>query len=170
LNFVRKKKRGMNQKVERYWFSDCGQYRIYWIKEAFGVAVQPHYQACVLCLQSIDLPVRQWDFAGRRGPYKTMGASVQACEQHQKNWEIAIAISEGERPGRSEKLRTLEHRSRVKSIRDKKVVYQRTMSGTPVWVRNRANSALMNFFFPRGKKQRVEDEEEAEEEAEEEVL
>ena len=150
----------MNQKVERYWFSECGQYRINWIKEAYGVAIQPHYQACVLCLQSIDLPVRQWDFAGRRGPYKTKEAAVQACEQHKKNWEAAIAISESDRTGRSEKLHTLERRSRLKSIRDKKAVYQRTMSGTPVWVRNRANPALMNFFFPRGKKKRVADEDE----------
>ena len=54
----------------------------------------------------------------------------------------------------------MERRSRLKSIRDKKAVYQRTMSGTPVWVRNRANPALMNFFFPRGKKKRVADEDE----------
>jgi len=44
MEFVRKKKRGQNQKVRRTWFSQEG-YRIVWRKEVCGVRVPARFQA-----------------------------------------------------------------------------------------------------------------------------
>jgi len=162
MDFVRVKKRGQTQKHQKTWLSKDRQYQIRWARECFGVRVPPHYYALVNCLQNIDLGRRQWDFAGKRGPYKTFESAVEACERHQKAWLAAIEISEGERTGRNDRLRTLEYKVRVKSIRDKKVVAQKIMTGIPVWVRNKANLVLLNYFFPRGRK-RVEEDDECEE-------
>src|SRR5208282_398564 len=49
MEFVRKKKRGQNAKVQRTWLSEEG-YRIYWRKESFGVEMTPAYMACVRVL------------------------------------------------------------------------------------------------------------------------
>lgn len=162
MEFVRVKKRGQVQKHQKTWLSVDRHYKIAWARECFGVRVQAHYHATVNCLRSIDLKDRQWDFAGRRGPYKTFEAAVEACNKHHKAWTDAIEISEGERTGRSDRLRSLEFRVRVKSIKDKKVSHQKIMTGIPVWVRNKANPALFAHFFPRGRK-RVKDDEDYEE-------
>lgn len=162
MDFVRVKKRGQAQKNQKTWLSKDRQYQIRWSRESFGVRTPPHYYALVLCLRNIDLKDRQWDFAGKRGPYKTYEAAFEACERHQKVWLAAMEISEGERTGRNDRLRSLEFRSRHKSVRDKKAVTQKIMTGIPVWVRNKGNFILLNYFFPRGRK-RVEEDDECEE-------
>lgn len=161
MDFVRVKKRGQTQKHQKTWLSKDRQYQIRWARECFGVRVPPHYYALVNCLQNIDLGRRQWDFAGKRGPYKTFEAAVKACEKHEKVWLAAIRISEGERTGRNDRLRSLEFRARHQYIKDGKVVGQKIMTGIPVWVRNKANLVLLNYFFPRGRK-RVEEDDECE--------
>lgn len=93
MEFNRKKKRGINQKTCRLWFSAEG-YRITWRKEAFGATVQPGFQACVRtivpgCFKSGS--TEMWDFVNRdRRLHRTMKATVADCEQHQQLWNQAI--------------------------------------------------------------------------------
>lgn len=91
VEFRRKKKRGINQKTRRLWFSAEG-YRIVWRKKAFGINVKPGFQACVRTIvpSSENDIVMMWDFVehGKR-LYRTMKAAVDACEQHYKLWNQA---------------------------------------------------------------------------------
>ena len=67
MEFVRKKKRGQNQKVRRTWFSEEG-YRIVWRKEVYGVRVPARFQACVRTLIPYSGgELRQmWDFVNHK--------------------------------------------------------------------------------------------------------
>lgn len=169
MDFVRKKKRGVTSKTCKVWFStDGGHYKIMWVKEAFGVRTKPHYHATVHCFRTSTDTYKQWDFAGRRGPYKTFEAAVEACEHNHKMWLEAISISESKAAGRKDRFRSMEFRSRIKTVRVKKkhktVSYQRTMCGTPIWVRKIANAVLTEFFSDRlrGRTRADDDEEEDE--------
>lgn len=93
MQFVRKKKRGVNQKVARLWYSEEG-YRILWRREVAGVGVPARFQACVRCV----LPnyggvegnaVLTWDFLSRPKLYKTLKAAEDDCEKHRQRWEKA---------------------------------------------------------------------------------
>ena len=92
MEFNRKKKRGINQKTCRFWFSAEG-YRITWRKEVFGVAMQPGFQACIRtiipgCFESGS--TEMWDFVNRdKRLYKTIKAAIADCEQHQQLWNQA---------------------------------------------------------------------------------
>jgi hypothetical protein len=91
MEFVRKKKRGQNQKVRRTWFSEDG-YRIVWRKEVYGVRVPARFQACVRVLVPYsDGQLRpMWDFAnGIRRQAKTLKAAEAECEKHKRLWERA---------------------------------------------------------------------------------
>ena len=86
MQFVRKKKRGQNQKARRSWFSQDG-YRIIWRKEVHGVRVPPRFQACVRIViphsGNRDDNFQMWDFVNRkRRLYKTMKAAEEDCEKH----------------------------------------------------------------------------------------
>jgi putative FmdB family regulatory protein len=91
MEFVRKKKRGQNQKVRRTWFSEEG-YRIVWRKEVRGVRVPARFQACVRVLVPYsDGQLRiMWDFVNRaRRLIKTLKAAEQECERHKNLWDRA---------------------------------------------------------------------------------
>jgi len=91
MEFVRKKKRGQNQKVRRTWFSEEG-YRIIWRKEVYGVRVPARFQACVRVLVPYsDGELRQmWDFVNRnRRLMKTLKAAEEECEKHNHLWTKA---------------------------------------------------------------------------------
>ncbi len=141
------------------------QYRVTWTRDCFGVRVPSHFHALVQCHRTIEIPDKQWDFAGRRGPYKTKEAAVAACEHHQKMWLLAIEASETERTGRNDRLREVEFRSRIKiSKKTNGTGRQRVMCGLPVWVRAKANAILLNHFFPRSRVW-VEDEDECQDQS-----
>ena len=91
MEFVRKKKRGQNQKVRRTWFSEDG-YRIVWRKEVYGVRVPARFQATVRALVPYsDGQLRpMWDFVNRnRRLIKTLKASQEECEKHKRLWARA---------------------------------------------------------------------------------
>lgn len=92
MEFKRKKKRGLNQKTRRLWFSAEG-YQIIWRKEVCGVNVKPAFQAYVQtvvpgCYEGGC--AEMWDFVEHnKRLYRTMGAAVAACEHHHKLWDQA---------------------------------------------------------------------------------
>jgi len=88
MEFVRKKRRGQNQKVRRTWFSEDG-YRIVWRKEVYGVRVPARFQATVRVLVPYsDGQLRpMWDFVNRnRRLIKTLKAAKEECEKHKGFW------------------------------------------------------------------------------------
>jgi hypothetical protein len=91
MQFVRKKKRGQNQKVRRTWFSGEG-YRIIWRKEVHDVRVPARFQACVRTLiPDSGGELRQmWDFVNhKRRLTKTLQAAQDECEKHKCLWTKA---------------------------------------------------------------------------------
>lgn len=91
MQFVRKKKRGWNQKTRKAWFSEEG-YRITWRKEVGGVEVTPAYHACVqatvLNYSNTGESRTVWIFVGKP-LYKTRKAAETACAKHHKLWTRA---------------------------------------------------------------------------------
>jgi len=156
MNFVRVKKRGQDQRSQKTWMPEGSckyhTYRITWAREVHGVSVKPHYHATVWSFRNMREEVKQWDFAGRRGPYKTFAAAVEACVANEKAWLALIEASNSDRTGRNDRLRTIEYRSRLKYIKDKKPAYQKTMTSLPVWAAGKVNNILVSFIFPVGKK------------------
>ena len=143
MNFTRKKRRGMNQKTERAWFSEGHHYRITWRSEVFAVAVKPAYTACVLCVRSNEnRDEMYWDFAGPRRPFKTMKAAVAACEHNEAIWNAFIAL--GREPGRrSSKLATLLEMSKVGN----KPTVGVMLHALPKWVFKTADAGLLRMLF-----------------------
>jgi hypothetical protein len=94
MQFIRKRKRGQDQKVRRTWFSEEG-YRIVWRKEVFGIQVPARYQACVRVLvPSNGEPRLMWDFVDhKRRLIKTLQAAQEECEKHCHLWTKAIEAS-----------------------------------------------------------------------------
>jgi len=93
MQFVRKKKRGVNRKVARMWFSKEG-YRITWRKEAFGIRVPARFKACVRVMVpnysgEHGTSREVWDFLGKPRLYKTMNAAKEDCERHLQLWTKA---------------------------------------------------------------------------------
>src|SRR4030042_3660571 len=91
VEFVRKRKRGQNEKIVRTWCSEEG-YRIIWRKEVYGVRVPARFQATVRVLVPYSdgqlLPM--WDFVNRnRRLIKTLKASQEECEKHKRLWARA---------------------------------------------------------------------------------
>ncbi len=88
MDFIRKKKRGQSQKVQRTWFSEEG-YRIVWRKEVCGVCVPARFQACVRTLVPFSNGELRpmWDFVNfRRRLMKTLKAAQEECEKHRRLW------------------------------------------------------------------------------------
>ena len=91
MEFVRRRKRGQNKKVQRTWFSQEG-YRIVWRREVWGVRVPARFQACVRTLipYSDGQPHQMWEFVNhRRRLVKTLQAAQDECEKHKRLWEKA---------------------------------------------------------------------------------
>jgi hypothetical protein len=91
MQFVRKKKRGQNQKARRTWFSAEG-YRIVWRNEVHKICVPARYQACVRTLiPDSNGELRQmWDFVNHnRRVIKTLQAAQEECEKHNCLWTKA---------------------------------------------------------------------------------
>jgi hypothetical protein len=146
VEFKRKKKRGINQKTCRLWFSAEG-YRITWRKEVFGVAVPPVFQACVRtivpgCFEGDSSEM--WDFVNRnKRLYKSMKVAVAACEQHQQQWSQAIECT---------------------STRAVQELFGRKPTSVPKWVLTKLNQRVSAIFLdtlPEGKS-KIEEEPEAE--------
>lgn len=141
MEFVRKKKRGQNQKVRRTWFSDEG-YRIIWRKEVYGVRVPARFQACVRTLIPYsDGTLRQmWDFVSQRRLFKTFGTASAACEVHHRLWTKATEAT---------------------GIRALKELFGGKLPlGLPLWVRKRLDRRLYGILIDnRPSKSRTEDEE-----------
>lgn len=93
MEFKRKKKRGISQKVKKIWLSREG-YRIVWRREVYGVSVPAAYQVCVRTIVPGNFPdgkTIMWDFVNRnRRLHKTMKAAVAECENHFRLWSKAI--------------------------------------------------------------------------------
>jgi hypothetical protein len=99
MEFIRKRKRGQDKKVRRTWFSEEG-YRIVWRKEVHGVRVPARFQACVrnLIPYSGGELRQMWDFVcHKRRLIKTLAATQDECEKHQRLWERACQAG-GVRP------------------------------------------------------------------------
>lgn len=91
MDFIRKKKRGMNQKTQRLWLHPDG-YRITWRKEAFGVPVLARYHACVKILMpgAFENGYKEmWDFVESKRTYGNMKTAVADCEKHARLWARA---------------------------------------------------------------------------------
>ena len=93
MDFTRKKRiKGRSAKTYKEWHSECGQYRITWRSQVFGIEVPPRYYACVRCVRSpLDL-LEYWGFAQCRRPYKAFKAVVKACEENEKLWQQFLAM------------------------------------------------------------------------------
>jgi hypothetical protein len=132
MNFKRVKVKGQNRKFHKTWKSEDKCYRITWRREFMGVSLPPRFQACV----RIHLPNGwdMWDFAGRRGPFKTFKAASEACEHHRRRWS-AIAQAPGIR--------------RVLELCGGKVPL-----GYPLWVRKEINAKVRNILENANKPQR----------------
>ena len=133
MNFKRKQRiKGRTAKTYKEWYSDCGQYRISWRNEVFGVAMVPGYHACVRSGEG-------WGFARRRGLYRTLKAAQDACEMNWKLWNKFLSI---------------EGRAKVSQVRDliaRSMVGKGTqaysgMSDLPVWVEKKANPRLLEVL------------------------
>jgi len=124
MQFVRRRKRGQNQKIRRTWFSEEG-YRIIWRKEVCGVRVPARFQACVRTLIPYsDGQLRQsWDFVNHnRRLIKTFKAAEEECEKHKRLWKQAC-----EAPG----IRAL-----------KELFGGRLPLGLPLWARKKLDRRL----------------------------
>lgn len=127
MEFKRKKRvKGKSQKYHKEWYSGDKQYRITWRRESMGVAVIPGYLVCVRCVGSTEF----WDFAGRRGPYRSLNAAIKAARRHRKVWERAIELAGGKRRGRADKLRSLKLRAKAGKGHKRHDIF----SSLPCWV------------------------------------
>ncbi len=105
MDFVRKKKRGQNKKVQRTWYSE-ENYRIFWRKEVYGVALPPRFMATVRVMvpnfsqdlhslpeaeRATAISFLSWDFVDHQHHlYKTLKTAQDACERHKRLWTKAI--------------------------------------------------------------------------------
>jgi hypothetical protein len=141
MQFIRKRKRGQDQKVRRTWFSEEG-YRIVWRKEVFGIQVPARYQACVRVLvPSNGEPRQMWDFVNhKRRLLKTLQAAKEECEKHCHLWTKAIEAGG------------------IRALRE--VFGGKLPSGLPLWARKPIDRRLYAVLMDnRALKYREEDDE-----------
>lgn len=144
MEFVRKKKRGQNQKVRRTWFSEEG-YRIIWRKKVYGVRVPAPFQATVRVLVPYsDGQLRpMWDFVNRnRRLIKTLKAAEEECEKHKRLWARACQATG---------IRAL-----------KELFGGKLLLGLPLWVRKKLDRRLYAILIDsRPQKHRDDEEDES---------
>lgn len=140
----RKRIKGRSVKTHKEWWSDCGEYRITWRKEVFGVEVDPGYYACVRCVVSHVNRSEYWGFAHRRGLNRTLKAAMQSCENGRKVWERFLSIS-----GRAKvtQFRRLKVDTMVGAGRSK----YSALEDIPLWVVDEADLRLLNILTPEGR-------------------
>lgn len=92
MEFKRKKKHGVSQKVCRLWFSPEG-YRITWRKEAWGVKIQPGFHACVRTIMPGNFEGGStliWDFVNpHKHLYRSLKVAMADCKHHKRLWSKA---------------------------------------------------------------------------------
>jgi len=125
MEFTPKRVKGRTKSEYREWYSDCGQYRVSWS------VISGVYQACVKTQRHDG--TSWWNFAYRRGPYKTRKAASEACEDNRKLWDafIQLSHSDGRRDGR---LDTLVARA------------PNLFKSVPVWVLPEADPSLVRML------------------------
>ena len=141
MQFVRKKQRGQDKKVQRTWFSEEG-YRIVWRKEVHGIQVPARYQACVRVLVPGDIEPRQmWDFVNhKRRLIKTLQAAQEECEKHCHLWTKVIEAGG------------------IRALRE--LFDGKLPSGLPLWARKNIDRRLYAILMDnRALKYREEDDE-----------
>jgi len=143
MEFVRKKKRGQNQKVRRTWFSQEG-YRIVWRSEVYGVRVPARFQACVRTIISNYGGVESesfemWDFTDpARRLFKTRGKDEESCERHHRLWSKACEAT---------------------GVRQMTEIFGRLPNGYPTWVRKKLKRNVYELLTrPRTANRQDEDE------------
>lgn len=129
MEFTRRTVRGRSQKLYKEWASDCGNYRITWTNENgfssyYGLVLAERFDGKTW-----------WDFAIRRGPYRTQTKAVKECERHKKLWDAFVKLSHAS--GRRD--------SRLDTLKAKAPT---VFSSMPVWVRTLADPSLIKMLFP----------------------
>lgn len=145
MNFTQHKWiRGKSIKTYKEWWSDCGEYRITWRKEVFGVEVDPGYYACVRCVISHREQTMYWGFANRRGLNRTFKAAIKSCEDGRKVWERFLSIT-----GRAKvtQYRCLMADTMVGTGKSK----YSALVDIPAWVVEEADYQLLNILSPEGR-------------------
>jgi len=141
MEFIRKKKRGQSQKVQRTWFSEEG-YRIVWRREVYGVCVPARFQACVRVLVPYsDGQLRpMWDFVNHnRRLMKTRKAAKEECKNHKRLWAKACEAT---------------------GIRALKELFGGTLPlGLPLWTRKRLDRRLYAILIDNRPLKQHDDEE-----------
>ncbi len=144
MEFIRRKKRGQSQKVQRTWFAEEG-YRIVWRREVYGVRVPARFQACVRVLVPYsDGQLRpMWDFVNHnRRLMKTLKAAEEECEKHKRLWAKACEATG---------IRAL------KELFDGKLPWD-----LPLWTRKRLDRRLYAILIDNRPLKKNRDDEEAE--------
>jgi hypothetical protein len=145
MNFKQKKRiKGRTVKTYREWWSDCGEYRITWRSEVFGVEVDPGFYACVRCVVSHRDQTEYWGFANRRGLNRTLKAAIKSCEDSKKVWERFLRIT-----GRAKV--TQFRRLKVDTLVGKGKNRYSAMTDIPLWVVQEADQRLLNILAPEGR-------------------
>lgn len=145
MNFTLKKRiKGKSIKTYKEWWSDCGEYRITWRKEVFGVEVDPGYYACVRCVISHREQTMYWGFTNRRGLNRTFKAAIKSCEDGRKVWERFLSIT-----GRAKvtQFRRLMADTMVGTGKSK----YSALVDIPAWVVEEADYQLLNILSPEGR-------------------
>ena len=145
MNFTQKKRiKGKSIKTYREWWSDCGEYRITWRKEVFGVEVDPGYFACVRCVVTHRDQTEYWGFAHRRGLNRTLKAAMKSCEDGQRVWKQFLRIT-----GRAKvtQFRRLQAGTMVGKGKNR----YSALVDIPMWVVEEADMRLLNILSPEGR-------------------
>lgn len=140
----RKRIKGRSVKTYKEWWSECGEYRITWRKEVFGVEVDPGFYACVRCVISHQNQTEYWGFANRRGLNRTLKAAIQSCEDGKKVWERFLRIT-----GRAKV--TQFRRLKVDTLVGKGKNKYSALTDIPAWVVEEADQRLLNILMPLGR-------------------
>jgi len=128
MEFTRKKRRGMNRKVQRLWLS-AEKYRITWRREAFGITLPPRFQACVRVIVPGTFEngfTEMWDFVNARRLYKSMKAAIADCEKHHRLWTKATQCTG------------------IRAIRE---LFGRDPTSIPVWAKTKLDRRILGILL-----------------------
>jgi hypothetical protein len=114
---------------ETEWLSADGQYKIRLIHAVEDIGVRKHFHALVANRHPLKDGV-QWGFAGRRGPYYGYKAAVTACQFHHRLWTKVTKLWEGDRAGRTERIRALW----PKAVVGKSPLKNQLLNAPPAWL------------------------------------
>lgn len=157
MNFTRKKRRGRTQDQYQEWLSDDGHYRITWSSMFPDRDMPDTFYACVLTVRHHKRDdYEYWNFAGKRGPYRTFKKAQEACEKHLKAWEAFFKIMAGPYKGRADRVRELVAKTTVGT--DETV--HKILSSLPKWVRDQASPDQYRILFDAKRRNDDEDSDE----------